>query len=573
MAKRASFFGARAIAERDAPVSRVIAESERPASFVDFLMRDLDALRVYHLKPPQIAIAYLIDGWQPGDVPEPYREHAIKFAGGVEHWEHARDVYFTKGARIAGTLLSALYLFYVSLWLDMNETTIAPGEEAYIPVVAPRLKTARQVRNYVWGAAKQLCGENKKKKGIDIAGVGRYEGFRFKRVGDAVRVTQPDGTVLPIECFAASAGGASVRGLSMPAALMDESAFFRSEEHGAINDAEIERAISPRILGHRMCRMLVISTAWSESGILYDATKSGHGKPASDHRCILARTEEARPCDQDNPIDVDFQRTIDRKRKDDPRNAMREYDCVAFSLGGEIFFSAAAIEACVDDRLFVPRKPPPIATSVGAAGDFAFKRNASAFAIVYRMPDDTYAVSAIEERLPAGVPLKPSAIVRDFASIAKAHGATSVMADEHERSSIEELFADHGLAFDDAPAGLIGLEQMHVFFRSLINEGKIRLPRHQKLIQQLKEVVAKPLAGGRLSFDSPTWRTGEHGDVARGAVTAAYTCHHNEPLRAETEKPRRGRNFDADFERELNRETQRDFMADDMGFGFGDFSG
>lgn len=544
--RRASFFGARALIKKSADEYRFDPEQcftdwARSVIEVRFSLPQYVFCRVVFdlvdpidLPPDQLEIARSIFANEKGDMPERFTR------------QQRRTLFFLKGARMGGTWMCSLYVCFAAFKVKLVGV-LGKGERAFAPIISFDKDTALQSLAYIRGA-------------LEESPMVRYIYGRPRT--ESITVKRDDGKIVRFKVY--SAGGRTSRSRSFVSCMLDELAFFRSKE-AKVNDVETFRSVDPRIINDPHAMTLGISTVWAESGLLYERVTAELGKPVT---CIPAkcRTLVMRPDDEK------LRDTVASAYAVDPLNAAREFDCIPFKDGGVAFFSKVAIQACTDERLVIPRKPPNVADSIGAGGDFGFKRNSSALAIVFRQ-GGTFTVSALEERLPGGTPLKPSVIVRDFAAVATQHRAQSVMADEHERSSIEEHFSNHGVSFDDAPAGTSGKEETHVFFRSLLNEGKIKLPKHDKLIAQLGEIVATPGDGGRLHFRSPVWKSGEHGDLASALILAAFTCHKNEPLKPEPERRQRGRNFDADFERELQRETQHDHAADDMGFSFGEFSG
>src|SRR5205823_8742481 len=111
---------------------------------------------------------------------------------------------------------------------------------------------------------------------------------------------------------------------------------------------------------------------------------------------------------------------------------------------------------------------------------------------------------ALDEMRPRkGAPLKPSAVVASFAAIARDYGVDRVSADAHYVESIREHLDSHALHLRAAPEGQAGKARTYLHLRSLVHERKLRLPKHARLLAQLKAVVAKPAPGGGLLISSP----------------------------------------------------------------------
>lgn len=464
--------------------------------------RDTLGVRFTDGQPAFCKVAF--DGVDPIDLPEDERELAKKIFGDIDRIpEGCRDVIaMLKGARMGGTWIWSLYLVYAALLADLS--TLAAGEQAFAPIVAPDLKTARQSLRYVIGAFQSRANLRACIVGEPTAG--------------NITIRRPqDGRQVSIECLAASRGGSAVRGRSMVAALIDETAFFRSADTGVINDAEIYRAISPRILPGPVGRVGLVSTSWGEWGLLWDKVDAEHGKPKTCLACIcptLLMRNTAK-----------MRRVVAEEYARDPKNAAREFDCVPFAMGGSTFFDARALEAAVDDSLVLPLATAPDNCIETAGADFGFKRNSSALAVVQRSDADVYTLACLEERKPEGHPLKPSEVVKDFAEKLVEYTVRTVMADGHYRESVTEHLIESGVSMTEAPEGQRGISATYILFRTLLNEGRIRLPHHERLLAQMKGVTSRPQPGGGISIVLPHWATGEHGDLVSAVVLAVWQAH------------------------------------------------
>ncbi len=155
---------------------------------------------------------------------------------------------------------------------------------------------------------------------------------------------------------------------------------------------------------------------------------------------------------------------------------------------------------------------------VSAGADFAFRRDSSALVIVYRRAHLFLVADLLELRPSDGKPLKPSETVNQFAERMKLHSASYVVADGHYREAISEYLEAAQLAYVPAPA------QPAIAFmraRALFRQGVVRLPNHPRLIQQLKDVVGKPLGGGGMAISQPR-NSGGHGDLVSALVLALH---------------------------------------------------
>jgi hypothetical protein len=444
------------------------------------------------------AVAY--DGVQPRDLAGEERDIAAKLFGPVETVspEQRHVIAVVAGARGGKSyVLCALRLLYLALTVLLD--TLAPGETASALVVAPDLRLARQTIRYILGAVKatkaiasRMC--------VDAA--------------DSLTLRREGGRTVTIECLPATRGGSAVRGRSLVGAVLDEACFFRDESF-TVNDAEVFKAVAPRIMPGG--QLIIASTPWSSAGLLFELHRDNFGAPRA---CLAAHAPTALLRGDARTLAM-----VERERERDPDNARREFDAVFMSGNTASFFSSDAIDRAVDPGLSLPAFPVSGAT-VTAGGDFGFRSDSSALAIV-RWDNDVAVLVALEEMRPsAGQPLQPSAVVSHFASLLRKYGAPSLISDGHYREAVVEYLDKFGLTFTPAPEGATGKVDVFTKARTLLHEGKVRLPDDKRLLRQLREVVSRPLPGGGLSITSPRWRTGGHGDLVSAWVLAVARSGH-----------------------------------------------
>ncbi len=388
--------------------------------------------------------------------------------------------------------LGALRLLHLALTVSLH--TLAPGEEAEALIVAPDKDQAMHTLQYVAGAlAEHRC---------DL--------LAEAPTAMRVRVKRPDGLIVAVVCRAATKGGSAIRGRSLVGVLLEECAFFRSDKF-VVNDAEIFRAVSPRVL--RGGQVLMNSTPWAEEGLLYDFYSRNAETPtdavAANAPTLLMRDNE------------DTRAYVEAEYKRDPENADREFGAKFMRMGAYQFFATAAVEAAMAAWVYASKDVS--ANVVAAGGDFAFTRNSSAMAITVRDADG-YTVSETKEKSPDGAPLRPGDVVADFAETLLQWGVNEIAADGHYRMSIQEHLEPHDIALVALPEGANGKAETHVLVRQLLHQGKLKLPNDPKLAKQMREVKGKPTSGGGISIKAPEWKTGEHGDIVSAIIASIWAA-------------------------------------------------
>jgi hypothetical protein len=397
-------------------------------------------------------------------------------------------------------LLVALRLVWGMLVRDLSP--LAPGQQAAATVVAPSPKLRQEAVNYALGAIRS------KKELAPLLRLPR--GTKPDDMVGEFGVYRPDfDRVVLFNAAAATRGGYAVRGYWHTDLALDEAAFFRDNTY-KVNDEEIFRAGKPRVLPGG--QTMVDSTPWAETGLLFDLWQKNWGKPTS---ALVAHA----PTLVLN--DVEYTRSIvAAEYARDPENAEREFGAKFMTGGTTVFFPPALIEAMVDDELDPEgvREPEP-GNTVAAGGDLGFRSDSSSLAITHDTGETIVLAELLEMKPEPGKALKPSVVIAEMAERMHWHGAVSLMGDQHYRETADEGLNDAGLSFVDAPATP---DVVYIRARQVMREGRARIPRIPRLIQQLKEVQGRPLPGGRMQIVHPRWAKGGHGDLCSAYVLALW---------------------------------------------------
>jgi phage terminase large subunit-like protein len=66
--------------------------------------------------------------------------------------------------------------------------------------------------------------------------------------------------------------------------------------------------------------------------------------------------------------------------------------------------------------------------------------------------------------------------------------------------------------------------EAYVNAKTILHEGRLAMPVHPRLRQQLRDVVAKPMPGGGTQITSPQRPDGSHGDLVSALVNALWAA-------------------------------------------------
>lgn len=525
----------------------------RPISFLRFLRLLKTPEKPEGVTPERgqlvfVKVAY--DGVDPIDLPEDERAIARKLFGAVDRIPAAarRCIASIIGGRSGKTYFASLRLLHLCCTVVLDGL-LAPGQRAHAAIIAPDVETAKEALTYFIGAcatAPALAGSVDKEVCDKVLEEGKtVESFVFRR--------PIDGRFIEVAVRAVRQGGANVRGRWYIGALLDEACLFYSDGY-KLSDQGVFDAILPRLVPG--AQMLLSSTPWMDSGVLYRLWNTQFGAPET---AVVAHapTLLLRP---DNP---QVQEVVQAAYVADKDNAAREF--------GAEFGTGAPDDWLDKGQLKLASKPggqPPgrPGEDVGAGGDLGFVRNSSALVVAVCSPATRRVrLSVVEERRPqGGEPLRPSEVCGTFAEILAAHGARSLVADRHYAETAREALSKASLLLEEPPPP----DEAWTLVRDLVRDGLLDLPSDtpaaQLLAAQLAATKCRRAPKGRVVILLPETKDGRHGDLAAAAVLAIWAAlrrPHRIPVvvrpgSAEAEKAERQARLDR-WRRERQAERQQ----------------
>lgn len=458
------------------------------APFVDFA----ESLGVEFEAGQRAACRVCFDGVEPRDLVGEEREWARKLFGDVEVIPPlARAIVaWVCGGRSGKSYLFGLRGLHLALTVDLS--ILAPGEEAFVAIIAPSLELAEQTLRYAAGAAR---------KDPHIRPL-----IQSDTAGQLL-LRREDGALVALRTFAASAGGVSGRGKSLVAVILDESCFFRDKSSGVVNDETIFNAASVRVVEGG--QTLVASTPWVGRGLLHSLWKRNWSKPGDALVAHAAtRTMRTKP---------HILAIVERAERTDPDNAAIEFGADWGEAQAESFFSDDELAGAFAEPLVLGRTLRPGERS-SAGGDLAFSKNAAVLAVLHELAGGDVVLAALEQRKPEpGKPLKPSKVCGDFASTAAEHRCVGVVADGHYRETLREHLDAADLVLLDGP----GTAEALIALRAAMREGQVHLTG-DRLRQQLASIKSRRTVGDRIQVVVPVAIDGRHCDEAVAVANAAW---------------------------------------------------
>jgi hypothetical protein len=385
-----------------------------------------------------------------------------------------------------------------------HHAQLARGERAIVPLVAQDARAARIAFGYVkdyFTRSPLLAGLVEEPLTSELVLINR----------------------VTISCFPCTLR--SLRGWSIPAAVMDELAFFRLEGQ-ADSDVEVQASIRRGMVGFPRTRLLKCSTPYMKSGVLYEDFTRSFGKDDADVLVWRASSLLMNPS-------LRAER-LERERRLDPLRFAREYEA-DFAEDLESFLpSAWADGAVVAGRHEVPpRSGVRYVAAVDPSGGAA---DAFTVAIVHVEPEGViHDVMKGWGRPRDGAPLDLEGVVKEVATVCRRYGCATVHGDRYASGWVVQRFRTEGIRYvlpevrrpGDTEATYLDKSMAYVETEPLFATGRIRLLDHPQLLRELKLLERRPRAGGKALVDHPA---GGHDDFANSLCLAAALATRHRPM-------------------------------------------
>ena len=322
------------------------------------------------------------------------------------------------GRRGGKSFMLALIACYLAAFRDW-QPYLAPGERGTIPIICVDRKQARTVFRYCRALLTQVT--------VLAPLVERAD-------HDTIELSNG----VNIEIMTASYR--AIRGYTVPAALCDEIAFWRTEETAANPDAEILDALRPAMATIPNAMLLVASSPYARRGALYEANRKHYGIDGDP--CLVWKCDTLAMHD-----DAQVRAVITRAFDDDPVRAASEYGSdgtIDFRSDLETFVSTDAVNAVV-----IPgRRELPRVTGIryiATTDPSGSGADAMTLAITHRDKNGIVILDCLRERRP---PFSPEAVVAEFAAVCKSYGITKITGDHWGGEFVREPFRKHGIIYE-----------------------------------------------------------------------------------------------------------------------------
>lgn len=389
----------------------------------------------------------------------------------------AAEAWLVCGPRSGKSFVLALVAVYLACFKDYRPF-LAPGERAMILIIATDRRQARVILGYIRGF---LTLVPMLARLVESEGAERFE------LSNSVTIE------------VATASFRTVRGYTMAAALLDELAFWPTD-NAAEPDTEIIAALRPGMATIPGAMLLCASSPYARRGALWEAWRKGYGKESASALVWQAATRVMNPSVP--------QSLLDAAKEADPANAAAEYEA-QFRSDIEAFVSREVVEACIEHGRY--ENPPSRRQRFNAFVDpSGGSRDSMTMAIAHRDGSDNVLDLLRERRSP----FNPSDVVAEFAQVLKSYGVTSVTGDRYAGEWPRESFREHGINYIPSTKPK---SEIYRDFLPLLNSQRVRLLENERLVTQLVGLERRTSRGGRDVIDHAP---GAHDDLANAAAGA-----------------------------------------------------
>ena len=483
--------------------AEVLAELQLSRGFHHFAMHCGEG---YPFTSAQSALAKVcFDGVQPRDLDGEEREVAREIFGPIDEVaDSARGTVAIEAGRLSGkTSITARYVAYRCLTADLSE--MFKSAVPAFAILAPHLRTSSMLFDQVVTFLNDVPAVKERIK------ISNSEEIVFDR--------PTDGRTIAVRTYPRSPAGREVRGQDFVGFAVDEAQFGeKSRGDSIITDADQIEAARPRLRGLE----ILLSSLWAAPSYMRDVIEQNWKRPTT-ALVVRGKTLTMRRGG------AGYEKVAEERARElaDPVKAdaaRREFDLIADD-AETLFYEASLVDAAIEANL-----GEATGQNVSAGVDLGFRLDNSALIITERQGGRVVVVGAYYRKPEKGRALDPEVVTKEFAEIARKHGAMYVCADNHCSDQTERACRAAGIV-----AIVIDRTQLTPAAdqtRTLLVQHRLAIPHPGEtrpelvggitLARELKSIRSKPGPGGTTEFLKPRVAGAGHCDAASALEMAVY---------------------------------------------------
>jgi hypothetical protein len=372
-----------------------------------------------------------------------------------------REAWLVIGRRGGKSRILALIACYLAIFRDWSPF-LAPGEVGTIKIIATDRRQARVIHRY--------CRSFLRVPAI-------AEQFLAKDTDEEIILS--NGITIEIQ----AASFRSVRGYTVIAALLDELAFWRSDEFSANPDSEVIAAIKPTQATIPNAYFLAASSPYARRGELWNAFRRWHGNDTAGPLVWHAATRTMNPTVP--------QATIDEALAEDPAKGAAEY-LAEFRSDVETYADREVIEDCV---LRGVREIPPVRGTqyygfIDPSGGSG--KDSMTLAIATRSREDgLVTVVCVREARPR---FNPEMVLEEFTGCLRAYRVSHVQGDNVGGEWCRQGFRDAGISYEISKKSR---SELYLEMLPLLNSDRLRFIDNPRIVSQFCGLERRTARSGR----------------------------------------------------------------------------
>jgi len=390
--------------------------------------------------------------------------------------KESRTSYVLSGRRSGKSKISALIAVYLATYRDWSKV-LSPGEQGYIFLIANDKEQAKILKRYISGILARAPGLRQ---------------FKKKEITWEIELNNQITIAVRTKNFR------TLRGYTVIAAILEELAFWRSEE-SANPDYEVLAAVEPAMLTVRDSMLIGISSAYAKRGLLYDQYKKYYGKFKGP---LIWKSDTLTMNPTANKKKIDYQ------LKSDPAKYRAEY-LSEFRGDIESYLGIEDLERITAKGIRF------------RAYDSSFRYTAFCDPSGGRVDSMTMAISHIEEDkiildviLERKPPFSPDDVVKEFSETLKLFKISSVQSDRYAADWVKESFEKQYIRIDYSK---LSRSEIYTAFIPIVMNSQAVILDNKRLQTQFANLERHSRAGGKDIIDHAP---GSHDDVANSAAGA-----------------------------------------------------
>jgi hypothetical protein len=291
----------------------------------------------------------------------------------------------------------------------------------------------------------------------------------------------------------------SVRGRTIAVAILDEVAFWRSDDV-ANPDSEVYNAIVGSMLSIPEAMVIGISSPHQRRGLLFEKWRTYFGKDDDEVLVIHAPSLTLNPTLP--------KKIIERRLKEDPEAGAAEY-LAEWRSDLSDFLSRDLVESCVDQGVTV--RPPRAGVEYHMFCDASGGKGDSFCSCVAHAEENVIVVDALHE---TRSPFNAVNAVRATAALAKQYRVSAIQGDDFAAGVLSSMVAETGIRYERVKRDH---SATYIEAAVLFTSGRAKLVENARMVHQFSQLERRAVSSGRDRVSHPL---GTHDDLANAVAGA-----------------------------------------------------